>query len=117
MHARNGNPVLQPHQLGQHLRALDYWDLPPPCFHHLGIALIHRRAGDDHTRSDNIGRSVALENRRPQRRQPFGNRRTPQVRSANRVAQVEQYLGDAAYADPANAYEVNSLWFQKHEFV
>src|ERR1700679_938588 len=39
MHPGNRNPILQPHQLREHLRPLNHRNLPRPSLHHLRIVL------------------------------------------------------------------------------
>jgi hypothetical protein len=52
---------------------------------------------------------VAFHDTGSELRQPRGDRAELQVAAADLVAQVQEDLGDAAHADPANPREVQML--------
>src|SRR5689334_569208 len=57
---------------------------------------------------------MAFKNNRASLRQPLRNAGTLQIRARNLVSKRKQYLGNAAHADAADAYKMNTLNFCKH---
>jgi len=67
-----------------------------------------RRAVDHDIGAVNVLGGVAFVDDRAEAGEPVGDRRAPQVRPGDAVAQVEQDLGDPAHADAADADEVQA---------
>ena len=109
MHPGHGDPVLQPHQLGQHLRPLDHRNLSRPRLQYLGIGRRHRRAGYHHIACRRVAGRMSLVDRRSHARQTVCHRRPAQVRTRHRVAHGQQNLRDSAHANPADADEVDTV--------
>ena len=59
----------------------------------------------------NVLRPVAFKNDCPEFLETVGNGRFSKVGTGNLIAEVEQYLGDTAHADTADAYEMDALDF------
>jgi hypothetical protein len=57
---------------------------------------------------------VSLKRDCTQRRQALRDCGTFQVGAGDFVAEVQQYLGNAAHADAADAYEMDALDFGEH---
>src|SRR5271165_1663465 len=57
---------------------------------------------------------MALEDRRPQFRQPLSGSCSPQIGTRNGVTEVQQDLRDPAHPDSANANEMNPLGLYEH---
>ncbi len=114
MHAGDGDAVLEPHELGQHLRALDHGNLAGVGLEHLGIVRVDRRARHHHRCASDVGRVVAFINSRAQLRQPVGHRAALEIGAGDLHAQIEQNLGNAAHADAADTDEVRVLRCGKH---
>ena len=58
--------------------------------------------------------AMAFKDNGPKLGQTLGDRRELQVRPGDFVAERQQDLGDAAHADAADAYEMNTLYFCEH---
>ena len=56
MHAGHRDAVFKPHELGQHLGALDDRDLALPRFHHFGVLLVDGGTGHHHPGANHIAR-------------------------------------------------------------
>jgi len=61
MHPGNRDAVLQPHEFGQHLGALNHRNMQPPSFGNLGIIDRDRGTGDHNIRAGNVGGGVPLK--------------------------------------------------------
>ena len=109
MHAGHGDPVFQPHQLRQHLRALNHRDFPRPRFHHFRVCGRDSRTRHDHIAGRRVPGRVPLVDHRAHARQPVRRRRPPQVRPRHRIPHRQQDLRDPAHANPANADEVDTV--------
>jgi len=109
MAAGHGDPVFQPHQFGQQFAARDHRDLQTPRFLNLGIRFVDGGTHHQRFRSHHIFRVVPFVNRRSQLRQAVGGRRQFQIRSGDRVTQIEQHFGNTAHADSADPREVEVL--------
>ena len=115
--AGHRDAVLQPHQLGQQLAARDHRNLQPARLLHFGILVVHGRADHQRPRAGHVGGGVAFVDARAQRGQPLGDGRQLQIGPADLVAEVQQHLGDAAHADPADAGEMQVLRTKKHFLI
>ena len=62
-----------------------------------------------------LGGSVPFKNGRAQGGKPLGDGRMLKVGARNLVAEIQQYLGNPAHADAADADEVNALNLGEHE--
>src|SRR3546814_3738440 len=61
-----------------------------------------------HVGAGNIAVLMTDENLRTEALQPIGTGGFLEVRARHLVAEIEQHLGDAAHADPADTHEVNA---------
>ena len=114
VHAGDGDAVLEPHEFGQHLRALDDGNLARVGFDDFRIGGADRGAGDDHGGSGDVAGLVAFVDGGAQLRQAIGDRTAAQIGAGDLHAEVEQDLGDAAHADAADANEVRVLGGGEH---
>jgi hypothetical protein len=105
--AGDRDPVLQAHQLGQHLGAADDRQARRARGHDLAVGLGHGRRTHDDIGAADVVRRMADVDARPQLLQPIGRRRPVQVAAADGEAEVQQHLGDAAHADAADGYQVD----------
>ena len=115
VHAGDGDAVLQAHQLGQHLGALDDRDVRAVRFGDLGIVRGNRGTGDDDFGAGDIFGAMAFEHGCAQAGQPLGDGGALQVGAGDLVAEIQQHLGDAAHADAADAYEMDALNLGEHK--
>ncbi len=83
-------------------------------FGNLGIIDRDRGTGHDHVRAGNVGGRVPFESGRSQSGETLRHRGIFQVGAGNPVAKIQQYLGNPAHADAADAYEMNALNFGEH---
>ena len=109
MHSGYGDPILQPHQFGQHLGALDHRNLAHPCFHHFGVSGGNSRTGHHHIRSCRVLRRVPFVDDRAHPGQPVSDRRAAQVGARHRIPHRQQNLRDSAHANPADADKMDPL--------
>ena len=114
MHAGNRDPVLQPHQFGQHLGALNHRNMQAPRFRDFGITHRDRGTGDHNIRAGDVRGGVSLENSRAQRGKSLRGGRIPQVGTGNLVAKVQQHFGNPTHADATNPHEMNALNLGEH---
>jgi hypothetical protein len=117
VHASHGDTVLQAHQLGQHLGALDDGQVPGARLQHLGIVGADRGGGDHHLCSQHVLGVVAVEDRGPQGGQALGHGGMLEVGTRDLVAEREQHLGDTAHADATDAHKVHALDLGEQETV
>ena len=115
VHSGDGDAVLQPHQLGQHLRPLDHGNLARMRLQHLGVGRRHGRAGHHHRRAGHVGGVVALVDRRAQLRQPVRHRRRGAGPSRRPSSPCSAGSRQSAHADAADSDEVRVLRSCKHE--
>jgi hypothetical protein len=73
MHPGDGDSILQPHEFGQHLRALDHRNMLGVCRHDLGIVTLYRGAGHHDLRAGNVLSAMAFKNDGAFFRQPLRN--------------------------------------------
>ena len=107
--AGDGDTVFQPHQLGQQFAARDHGDLQAPRFQDLGILFIDGGADHQRPRAGDVGGGVPFEDARAQPGQPLGDWRELHIGTADGIAEVQQYLGDAAHADSPDPREMQML--------
>ena len=117
MHSGHSDAVLQPHQLRQHLGALDDRDLSRPGFQHFGIGGGNCRTRHHYVARRRVPGCVSLVDHRPHARQPVRHRRPPQVRPRHRVAHSQQNLRNPAHANAANADEVDAVRWGEQEMT
>src|SRR5262245_30138362 len=60
---------------------------------------------------------MSLENARPQFLQTVGDRRPPQVRTGNVIAEIEQDFSYPAHSDATDPYEMDVLVFFIHNLI
>ena len=87
----------------------------PPRLEHLGVVAAHRGGGDDHLGALHVRGGVALRDPRPELREAVGDGRALEVGAGDRVAEVQQHLGDAAHPRAADAHEVHALDLPEHD--
>jgi len=112
--AGNGDAVLHPHQLGQHLRPGDDRYVQPPGLDNLRIVVVDRGGDDHHIHVLQVFRLVADADPCTEAGEPLGDFGGAQIGAGNLVPQIEEHFGDAAHADAADADEVNFLYFPVH---
>src|SRR5262249_17690368 len=110
----DGDAVLQPHQLGQHLGARDHRNLAPDGLDDLRVVGSHRRRNDYDLRVADVFSIVAFEDLRPHPPQSLGDRRQLRVGTGDVIAEVKQHFGYAAHPDAADAHEMNVLILLEH---
>ncbi len=107
--AGNSNAIFEAHQLRKHLGPRDYGNFSLVRFDDFRIVLLDCRGGHHNMRVFDVGRLVAFLDRRAKILKPLGNVRGLGVRAGNGVAERQQYFGDAAHTDAADAHQVNAL--------
>ena len=114
MGARDGDAVLEPHELGQHLGPWNDGHAPLPRHLDLDIVAGHRRGVDDHVRALDVTGLVAEEHLGPEPLQSLDELAALLIGAGDAIAQVQEHLGDPAHADAADAHEMNLLVFLVH---
>ena len=114
MGARNGDAVLEPHQLRKHLGARDDGDATLARHVDLDIVAGHRRGVDDDVGALHVGRLVAGEDLGSQALEPLHRLPALLVGAGDAIAQVQQHLGDPAHPDAADTHEVKLLILLEH---
>jgi hypothetical protein len=71
--ARDRDPVLEAHQLGQHLGPRDHGDSRATRLHDLGVVRPHRGRGHDDVRARDVPGRVPFREPRALRSQPVGD--------------------------------------------
>jgi hypothetical protein len=117
MRAGHRDALLEPHQFGEH-------ECPRHDRHfrrarrlHFGVVLLHRRRHDDRVRSSDMARIVTFEHRRAELLQMARHVAGGEIRAAHLIAEVEQHLGDAGHAGPADAHEVHVFDLMPHSLT
>ena len=112
--ARDGDAVLEPHELGEHLRPRDDGDAALARHLHLDVVGGDGGRVHDDVRALDVGGLVPGEDLGAEALEPLDGVVAPGVGAGDAIAQVEQHLGDAAHADAADAHEVDLLVFLEH---
>jgi hypothetical protein len=73
--------------------------------------------GDDDVSTLHVFSDVAFEDDSAQRSEPLRNRGTLEIGTRDLIAQVQQDFGNATHADAADAYEMDTLNFGKHDLA
>ena len=107
MRAGDGDALLEPHQLSEHLGAANDRNAPRPRGRDLGIVALDRGRDDDDRGGAEIGLVVADEHRRALLAQALDVGVVAEVRALNLMAEIEQHFGDARHADAADPDEMN----------
>ena len=84
-------------------------------FGDFGILRGNRGTGDNDLGARDVFRAMSFKDGRAQPGQPLGHGGTLQIGAGNLVAEIEQHLGNAAHADAADAYKMNTLNFGEHK--
>ena len=113
--ARDGDAVLEPHELGEHLRPRDDGDAALARHLHLDVVGGDGGRVDDHVGALDVGGLMAGEDLGPQALEPLHRVVAPGVRAGDAIAQVEQDLGNAAHAHATDAHEVDLPVFLEHD--
>ena len=115
VHTRDGNPVLETHEFGEHLGPRNDRNMQPNGLEDFRIGRTNGGTYDNHIRPRDVLLTVPLKYSRAEPFQPVGDQGSLQVGTGDLVTKVEQDLGDPAHADPADTDEVNALNFCEHE--
>ncbi len=105
--ARDGDPLLDAHQLAQHLGARDDGDVARAGGRDLRVVGAHRAGDDDDVGARHVFGAVADADAGAQRGQAARDFALAQVRAGHRVAEVQQHLGDPGHADAADTDEMD----------
>jgi len=103
----NRDAEAEAHQLGEHLRAGDDGDVPPPGFDQFGIVRRNRGRNHDDVGGLDMRGVVTGMNAHAKPRESIGDVRSTRVRSADLVLEVRDELGDSTHANTANPHEVH----------
>src|SRR5665647_1649840 len=107
MGAGHGNAVLHPHELGQHLGPGDDRDQALPGLDDFDVVLADGRRDDDDVGVLEVLGPVADGDLRAEAHEPACGVVLLEIGAGNLVAEVEQDLGDAVHAGPADADHVD----------
>ena len=105
--ARDRDAFLDAHQLAQHLGARDDRDVARARGGDLRVVGAHRARHDDDVGARDVLGAVADADAGAQRGQAARHVAVAQVRAGDRVAEVQQHLGDPRHADAADADEMD----------
>src|SRR5947209_18480172 len=108
MHAGDGDAVLQAHQLGKHLVALNHGNVNVSGSEDLGIIFTDGGAGNYDFRPGDMLGFVALVNGGAELGQAIRNGAAAQIGAGAFESEVQQHLGDAAHADAAEPYKLDA---------
>src|SRR5204862_6555475 len=112
------DPLLQTHDLAQHLRAPDDGDPALAGGGDLDVRFVHRGRNDDEVHLGQVARIVSEENLRPERRQPVGVLASFPVAPGDlERRREEEDLRQAAHADSAGSDEVDPAKLQESHRV
>ena len=103
MRTRDRNPETETHQLGQHLGAADDRNPQLARAQDFRIGGVDSRRRDHHRRITHILRTVAEKHRGTLCLQTLRIGGRLQIRTAHRITQRNQHLGDGTHADPADS--------------
>ena len=112
--AGDGDRLLEPHQLAEHLGAAHHRQEPLAGELQLGIVALDRRGDDDDLGVAEIGRVVADRHRHAEPAQALDVGVLGDVGALHPVAEIDQHLGDAAHADAADADEMHRSDVSRH---
>ena len=112
--AGDGDALLQPHQFRQHHGARDDRHCALARRHHLRVVTGHGGGDDNGVGRADVPRGVAQQHGRSQRFQALRDGVVGEVRSTHLVAEVQQYLRNAAHAGAADPDKVNMFDFMPH---
>ncbi len=107
MGARDRDAALQPHQLGQHFGAAHHRDALRPCCHHFRIIALDRGRHHKYIGAGDVFRCVADGDGDALVAQAADIGALGSIRALHGVAEIAQYLGNAAHADTADSDEVD----------
>ena len=110
----NGDPLLEPHQLGEHLRTRHDRHLARARRPNFRVVFLDRRRHHHSIGILHILGNVSGSDPHAKPRQPTRRRIVSQVRAAHAEAQVVQHLGDPTHARPTNSDEVDIFDFVFH---
>jgi len=105
--AGNGDAALQPHQFGQHLGAAHHGNAPLTRRHQFRIIALDRSGDHDDLGAIDVLRLVADRDLCALLAQAVEIVIVGGVRALHGIAEIDQHLGDAAHADPADPDEVD----------
>ncbi len=107
--ARDADAFAHPHELAQHLGALDARDEAPLGLNGLGVLIrLDRRGVHHHVHVLHVFRLMPLVDRRTQRFQPRRRVALLEVRARDLKASGEEHLSDRRHADAADADHVDT---------
>ena len=112
--AGHRDPVLEPHQLGQHLGPRNGRDLVLARRLDLDVVARDRGRIDDHVSALDVLGAVADEDLRPEHGQPLDRVVASLVGAGHPIAEVHEDLGDPRHAAAADSHEVDLLVALKH---
>ena len=114
MGAGDGDRLLEPHQLAEHLGATHHRQEPLAGELQFGIVALDRRGNDDDLGFAEVGRVVADRHRHAEPAEPLHVGVLCDVGALHPVAEIDQHLGDAAHADAADADEMHRSDVLRH---
>src|SRR5947209_1156411 len=103
MHSGDGNSVLEPHQLGEHLRPLYYRYVKLTSFGNFRIVRCNCRTRNYDFRATDVLFAVTFKDDGAQTGQTKDYSRVLEIRTRNFVAEREKDLGNSAHADATDA--------------
>ena len=109
MSARNGNALLEAHQLSQHQGARHHRNLARTRFDHFGVVGFDGGGSHHHIDPLHMGRIVAHKGLDPQRLQTLQRGTVRQVRARDAIAEVVQHLGNTTHSRATETHKVDVL--------
>ena len=114
MGAGNRDALLDAHQFGQHLRPRHDRHVPQSRHHDFRVVVTHRRRYHHGIGRCGVLRAVADRDAYALRRQTPRRGTFGEIGTADRIALIRQYLGDARHAGTADADEMDAFDFVFH---
>jgi hypothetical protein len=114
MGSGDGNPLAEPQQLRKHDCAGDYWHITLSCRNNLGVLWLDCSRGYDRVRELHMTACVANVNNGAELSQALRGVPVPQVRAADLVSKIKQYLCDSAHPGASDTDKVNTLYLMFH---
>ena len=112
--AGDADPVLQAHQLVEHLGARDHRDLAAAGLHQLRVGLRHGIGNDHALGRAHVGGGVPHVDGGAQAPEALHRVAVGPVGTRHGIAQGQQHLGDAAHARASDPHEVELHQFVEH---
>src|SRR5690606_37314561 len=105
----DGDSPLQTHEFRQHECTGNHWNTGCPGGKHFRIVRGHGRGNDNSAHAFDVFGAVTNQHLGPKGFQTASDGRSLQIRTTDRIAEVQQNFGDSAHAGSTYTNEVDAL--------